>query len=103
MTTTAPVAIPLRQDRIAIPRECSFQASDWAVLSRAWFPVARSDELADKPIAARLLDVDVVVYRTGATARVARDLCSHRGAALSRGWVQDDTIVCPYHGFHYAP
>ena len=37
------------------------------------------------------------------TARVARDLCSHRGAALSRGWVEDDTIVCPYHGFHYAP
>ena len=86
-----------------MPRECSFQANDWTVLSRAWFPVARSDEVAEKPIAARLLDVDVVVYRTGAMARVARDLCSHRGAALSRGWVEDDTIVCPYHGFHYAP
>jgi phenylpropionate dioxygenase-like ring-hydroxylating dioxygenase large terminal subunit len=103
MTTPSTAAIPLRQDRIAMPRECSFLPSDWAVLARSWFPVARSDALGDKPIAARLLDVDVVVYRTGATARVARDLCSHRGAALSRGWVEDDTIVCPYHGFHYAP
>jgi vanillate O-demethylase monooxygenase subunit len=88
---------------MAMPRECTFQPDDWAVLSRAWFPVARSDGVADKPIAARLLDVDVVVYRTGMTARTARDLCSHRGAALSRGWVRDDTIVCPYHGFRYAP
>jgi phenylpropionate dioxygenase-like ring-hydroxylating dioxygenase large terminal subunit len=103
MTTTSPAAIPLRQVRIAMPRDCSFQPSDWTVLSRAWLPVARSDELAEKPIATRLLDVDIVVYRTGATARVARDLCSHRGAALSRGWVQGDTIVCPYHGFRYAP
>lgn len=86
-----------------MPRECSFQASDWAVLSRSWFPVARSDELGEKPMTARLLDMDLVVYRTGVTARVARDLCAHRGAALSRGWVEDDTIVCPYHGFRYGP
>ena len=28
-----------------------------------------------------------------------RDLCIHRGTALSLGWVADDCIVCPYHAW----
>jgi vanillate O-demethylase monooxygenase subunit len=99
----SPIVETAPGERVALPRDCSFQPSDWSVLSRSWFPIARGDELADKPIAARLLDVDLVVYRTNGVARAARDLCFHRGAALSLGWVEDDTIVCPYHGLHYAP
>jgi phenylpropionate dioxygenase-like ring-hydroxylating dioxygenase large terminal subunit len=99
--THASEAVP--QSRVAAPRDCTFHLSDWDVLSRSWFPVARADELTDRPIKARLLDVDLVVYRTGQVARVARDLCFHRGAALSMGWVEDDVIVCPYHGFRYGP
>jgi vanillate O-demethylase monooxygenase subunit len=91
------------QQRVAIPRDCSFHPTDWGVLSRSWFPVARTDEVKDRPAKARLLDVDLVVYRTGQVARVARDLCFHRGAALSMGWVDGDLIVCPYHGFRYGP
>ena len=30
-----------------------------------------------------------------------RDLCIHRGTALSLGWVKDDCIVCPYHAWRY--
>jgi hypothetical protein len=86
------------QQRVAIPRDCSFHPTDWDVLSKSWFPVARADEVEDRPTKARLLDVDLVVYRTGDVARVARDLCFHRGAALSMGWVEGDLIVCPYHG-----
>lgn len=33
---------------------------------------------------------------------VARDLCLHRGAPLSAGWIEADEIVCPYHGFRYG-
>lgn len=91
------------QQRVAIPRDCSFHTADWNVLSRSWFPVARTDEVKDRPAKARLLDVDLVVYRTGQVARVARDLCFPRGAALSMGWVEGDVIVCPYHGFRYGP
>lgn len=27
------------------------------------------------------------------------DICPHMNAALSSGWLYDDSIVCPYHGF----
>jgi phenylpropionate dioxygenase-like ring-hydroxylating dioxygenase large terminal subunit len=29
------------------------------------------------------------------------DVCIHRGTALSLGSVENDEIVCPYHGWHY--
>ncbi len=100
---SAPASPPAQNDRLGLPRDCTFSVSDWTVLSRAWFPVARGDELAEKPIAVRLLDTDLVIYRTHGVARAARDLCFHRGASLSLGWVEDETLVCPYHGLRYAP
>ena len=30
-----------------------------------------------------------------------KDLCIHRGAALSLGWAREGRIVCPYHGWEY--
>jgi vanillate O-demethylase monooxygenase subunit len=102
--TAQVVAINARPEpRVSLPRDCTFHPADWDVLSRSWFPVIRSDALNDKPLKARLLDLDLVVYRTGNIARVARDLCFHRGAALSMGWVEGEQIVCPYHGFRYGP
>jgi phenylpropionate dioxygenase-like ring-hydroxylating dioxygenase large terminal subunit len=90
-------------ERIGLPHDCSFHPSDWRVLSQSWFAIARAKEVIDKPIKARLLDIDLVVYRTGGVVRVARDLCAHRGVALSLGWVEGDVLVCPYHGLRYGP
>jgi phenylpropionate dioxygenase-like ring-hydroxylating dioxygenase large terminal subunit len=28
-------------------------------------------------------------------------LCIHRGARLSKGFIRDDKVVCPYHGWNY--
>jgi phenylpropionate dioxygenase-like ring-hydroxylating dioxygenase large terminal subunit len=90
-------------ERVTQPRDLTFQPSDWAVLSRSWFPVARADALREKPIHATLLDMDLVVYRAAGKAIVARNLCFHRGTQLSLGWVEGDVIVCPYHGLRYGP
>ncbi|MFD2616688.1 aromatic ring-hydroxylating oxygenase subunit alpha [Terrilactibacillus laevilacticus] len=87
---------------IDYPKDCTFSKEDWEVLSKYWFPVAESHEVTDKPISIKLLDVNLVVYRTKHKVVVARDLCVHRGTPLSMGWVDGEDIVCPYHGFRYG-
>lgn len=90
---------------ITRPRECTFAPGDWDVLSRHWFPIAVSSEVQGTPVRARLLDVDLVLFRAGSptdgSVTVARDLCPHRGMMLSRGWVEGGQIICPYHGLHF--
>tara|TARA_Y100000588_G_scaffold200746_1_gene214419 strand:- start:3433 stop:4485 length:1053 start_codon:yes stop_codon:yes gene_type:complete len=86
---------------IPYPRECTFSENDWEVLSSMWYPLALETELTDKPLKKKLLDVDLVLARLGGDLIVAKDLCIHRGAPLTNGWIKDDSIVCPYHGYRY--
>lgn len=88
---------------VPMPRECSYTPSDWAILARCWFPVARLADVGERPLAATLLDTRLVVYRTSVGVHVARDLCPHRGVPLSMGWVEGEEIVCAYHGLRYGP
>ncbi|ASA20791.1 aromatic ring-hydroxylating oxygenase subunit alpha [Paenibacillus donghaensis] len=93
-TTTPPKELEL-------PRDCTFTPEDWRVLAEYWYPVAVADEVQDKPVAVKLLDMKLVCYRSNGKIVIARDLCFHRGAPLSKGWVDNGEIVCPYHGFRY--
>lgn len=72
-------------------------------LMRCWHPVAYAHDVkASEPYGATLLDEAIVVWRSAdGMAHAMRDLCIHRGTALSLGWVADDCIVCPYHAWRY--
>lgn len=72
------------------------------ILRRYWHPVAAADAVGETPIAARLLDEDLVVFKAGGQIGVLRDLCIHRGTPLSMGWIEDDRLVCQYHGWEYG-
>lgn len=85
----------------ALPRHCTFEAGDWRILSRFWHPVTQVAEIGDQPMAVRLLDQDIVIYRTGAGLTAAADLCAHRGSPLSMGRMADGRIACAYHGYCY--
>jgi len=85
------------------PKSCSILENDWHILASFWHPVTFSTEVTDKPFASKLLDVELVVYRTNKGVTVARDLCIHRGTKLSLGWMDEEknNVVCPFHGLHY--
>ncbi len=86
---------------IKLPRNCTFSPSDWSILSAYWYPVALSTAVQDKPVSAKLLDQELVLYRTSAGITAAADLCVHRGAPLSMGKLKGDRIACAYHGYCY--
>jgi vanillate O-demethylase monooxygenase subunit len=72
-------------------------------LHGCWHPVTYAHQLStEKPMSATLLDEPVVLWRTADGAPQAmRDVCIHRGTALSLGRLEDDCIVCPYHAWRY--
>jgi vanillate O-demethylase monooxygenase subunit len=84
--------------------DVSGEALLYEALHEFWHPVAYASVLAEGgPIPALLLDEPLVVARLDGEVRVFRDLCSHRGTAISLGWVEDNQIRCPYHGWAFGP
>lgn len=75
---------------------------DDPVLHNSWMVVARSEDVAERPVQVHLLGEAVVLFRNSQGLHAFRDLCIHRGSALSLGRVEDDTLVCAYHGWRYA-
>lgn len=71
-------------------------------LSACWHPIGYSHEITDTPYGTFLLGQAVVVWRSSdGEVHAMRDLCIHRGTALSLGWVKNDCLVCPYHAWEY--
>lgn len=92
-----PAGVELRkknmEDKTSIPNkvEC------------CWHPVAYSDSLSsDEPLGVTLLDEPIVLWRTKDEGPVAmKDVCIHRGTALSLGSLDDGGLVCAYHGWRF--
>lgn len=68
-------------------------------LKNLWFPICRSDQIADQPLSMRRLGHKLALWRdTQGALHALEDHCPHRGAPLSRGVALGDRIACPYHG-----
>jgi phenylpropionate dioxygenase-like ring-hydroxylating dioxygenase large terminal subunit len=72
------------------------------ILHHYWHAVARSRDVTEKPLAVKLLDHSVVLWRSENSVVAFHDLCVHRGTPLSLGWVENGRIVCAYHGWQYG-
>lgn len=69
-----------------------------------WHPVLLSRELGRKPVGVSVVGEEVVLFRTPSGAVGAlQDRCLHRRMRLSRGWVEGERLVCPYHGWSFDP
>ena len=72
------------------------------ILVNDWHAVASSaDVKGHAPVAARLLEQDVVLWRNRDGVHAWQDLCVHRGARLSGGRQHGECLACPYHGWQY--
>jgi phenylpropionate dioxygenase-like ring-hydroxylating dioxygenase large terminal subunit len=68
----------------------------------AWYPAAWSRDIARTLISRRILEQEVVLYRTSTGSVVAlEDACPHRLTPLSLGRLKDDAIECGYHGMTF--
>ena len=90
-------------DTTDYPSGSGISENDWHILAGFWHPVAFISDLGEKPLPVRLLDTDLVIYKTREGITTAKDQCAHRGAKLSLGWMDDEgnNVVCPFHGHHY--
>ena len=68
-----------------------------------WYVAAWPNEVTEKPLARRLGNQPVVLYRDRSGRAVAlHDRCPHRGAPLSLGEVTDSGLQCNYHGLTFG-
>ena len=72
-------------------------------LKNCWYVAAWDHELIDGRLLHRtLLGEHVLLYRGDSGQVVAlNDRCPHRGALLSRGRLEGDSVRCMYHGLKY--
>jgi phenylpropionate dioxygenase-like ring-hydroxylating dioxygenase large terminal subunit len=66
-----------------------------------WHPIGLSDEVVDQPRRFMLLGEPIVAFRDEQGVAVFKDLCIHRGTALSLGYITDGHLTCLYHGWEY--
>jgi len=65
-------------------------------------PVLFEEELIKySPTRVWLNDTPVVLVRIEKTIYAYEDFCPHRGAPLSKGFVQNGTLTCRYHGWQF--
>jgi len=69
------------------------------IVQNAWYVAAWADEVSTTPLARRICNEPVVLFRTlDGEACALIDSCTHRGAPLSLGTVVEKGIRCNYHG-----
>jgi phenylpropionate dioxygenase-like ring-hydroxylating dioxygenase large terminal subunit len=81
--------------------ELHAKASSVARVTKAWYVACKSSELGASPIARRIFDTPIVLFRgTNGVAGVLVDRCPHRNVPLSLGRVnKDGQLECGYHGW----
>jgi phenylpropionate dioxygenase-like ring-hydroxylating dioxygenase large terminal subunit len=72
-----------------------------AGLRNYWHPLCMAEDVIEQPRPFTLLDEHVVAFRDGKGVAAFKDLCIHRGTALSLGTITDGRLTCAYHGWEY--
>jgi phenylpropionate dioxygenase-like ring-hydroxylating dioxygenase large terminal subunit len=105
VTATVPITDPLdTADRVTRHHGAEHLViSEHPILRRFWYAACFAGDVDRAPIKRTVLGTGLVLWRPTphAPVSVAHDRCAHRDAPLSRGWVRDCNLVCPYHGWEW--
>ncbi|KAG5183593.1 hypothetical protein JKP88DRAFT_277604 [Tribonema minus] len=68
-----------------------------------WLAVGHMSSLKGKKVLKVTVDgKPIAIWRTSTgELKAISDICIHRGASLAKGWLHQDRLVCPYHGFEF--
>ena len=70
------------------------------VLRRYWQPIALVGDATTRPMKVKVLGEELILFRTRkGRPGLLHPRCTHRGASLYFGGVEDDGIRCSYHGW----
>jgi phenylpropionate dioxygenase-like ring-hydroxylating dioxygenase large terminal subunit len=73
------------------------------MLKNFWYACEFSHAVINQPKQIELWKQKIVLYRDASGKIVAlKDICPHRGTALSSGKVEQDCLRCPYHGWKFG-
>ena len=72
------------------------------LIRNAWYVAAWADEIGQTPLARRICNQPVVLFRDSDGHPAAlQDMCCHRGAPLHFGKVVEQGLECGYHGLTF--
>ncbi len=72
------------------------------MLINLWYVAEWSDKVGTEPVRVKMLGQQLVLFRDGAgKVHCLADTCLHRGGSLSKGWITNGNVTCPYHGWQY--
>ncbi|MFB8796534.1 MAG: aromatic ring-hydroxylating dioxygenase subunit alpha [Microcoleus sp.] len=67
-----------------------------------WYTVARSTEVQTQPLAVKIWNRAIVLFRDSADKiNALEDRCPHRQVKLSHGKIKGELIECAYHGWRF--
>jgi len=72
------------------------------MIKNYWYLVCPVNELGHAITSRRILGKNMILFRDRSGKPVAlEDRCCHRNVRLSLGYLNDNTVVCGYHGWEY--
>lgn len=73
------------------------------MIKNSWYAILASDKIKKNEVTGvKRCGIYLALFRDDkGELHCVQDLCNHRGAALSKGRVNDGCIQCPFHGIKY--
>lgn len=70
----------------------------------SWYVVGEANKIkTNEPYKVIVWEKEYVIWKTqNDRFHALEDVCPHKGSALSIGTIQNDRIICPYHGYEFS-